>query len=190
MTYVRSSYPHARIAGIDTEEASRQPGRARRVHERRSRAPPDRPHAADAARRHAAALLATDVVRFAGEPVAAVVAEDRYLGADAADLVVVDYDPLPPLAGDRRPRRRLILFQSRDERLLRLESPQRADFSGCEVVVTLRVENQRMTAADRGPSGAAYWTEDDRLVLLLLPGRPSGPRRAARSTTCRRSGSG
>ena len=40
-------------------------------------------------------LLATDVVRFVGEPVVAVVAEDRYVAADAADLVVVDYDPLP-----------------------------------------------------------------------------------------------
>ncbi len=49
--------------------------------------------------------------------------------------------------------------------VLRLESPQRADFSRCEVVVSLRVENQRMTAAPIEPrSGAAYWTDDGRLV--------------------------
>ncbi|HVX23256.1 MAG TPA: xanthine dehydrogenase family protein molybdopterin-binding subunit [Acidimicrobiales bacterium] len=39
--------------------------------------------------------LATDKVRFVGEPVAAVVAESRYLAEDAAEQVVVDYDPLP-----------------------------------------------------------------------------------------------
>src|SRR5262245_65484455 len=39
--------------------------------------------------------LATDVVRYAGEPVALVVASDRYIARDAADAIVVSYDPLP-----------------------------------------------------------------------------------------------
>ena len=39
--------------------------------------------------------LATDTVRYAGEPVAVVVARDRYLARDAADTIVVTYDPLP-----------------------------------------------------------------------------------------------
>ena len=34
-------------------------------------------------------------VRFAGDPVALVVAESRYIAEDAADLVVVDFEPLP-----------------------------------------------------------------------------------------------
>src|SRR5512132_1272168 len=38
---------------------------------------------------------AIDKVRFVGEPVAVVVARDRYLAEDAADAVVVDYEPLP-----------------------------------------------------------------------------------------------
>jgi carbon-monoxide dehydrogenase large subunit len=45
--------------------------------------------------------LARDEVRFVGEPVALVVAEDRYLAEDAADLVLVDYDPLEPLVDYR-----------------------------------------------------------------------------------------
>ncbi len=40
-------------------------------------------------------LLATDKVRFAGEPVALVVAETQAQALDAAELVVVDYEPLP-----------------------------------------------------------------------------------------------
>jgi carbon-monoxide dehydrogenase large subunit len=39
--------------------------------------------------------VAVDMVRYAGEPVAVVVARDRYLARDAADAIVVSYDPLP-----------------------------------------------------------------------------------------------
>src|SRR4029077_3045810 len=39
--------------------------------------------------------LAESEVRFVGDPVALVVAESRYLAEDAAELVDVDYDPLP-----------------------------------------------------------------------------------------------
>jgi aerobic carbon-monoxide dehydrogenase large subunit len=39
--------------------------------------------------------LAVDEVRYVGEPVALVVADDRYLAADAAQLIDVDYEPLP-----------------------------------------------------------------------------------------------
>jgi 2-furoyl-CoA dehydrogenase large subunit len=39
--------------------------------------------------------IAIDRVRYVGEPVAVVVAEDRYLAEDAIDLIAVDYDPIP-----------------------------------------------------------------------------------------------
>ncbi|MFC5754705.1 xanthine dehydrogenase family protein molybdopterin-binding subunit, partial [Actinomadura rugatobispora] len=41
--------------------------------------------------------MAEGEVRFVGDPVALVVADDRYLAEDAAELVVVDYDPLTPV---------------------------------------------------------------------------------------------
>src|SRR5262245_5727354 len=43
------------------------------------------------------AVLASEVVRYVGEPVAVVVADDAYRLSDAMDGVVVDYDPLPPI---------------------------------------------------------------------------------------------
>ena len=46
-------------------------------------------------------LLAADVVRFVGEPVAVVLTEERYQGEDAAELVDVDYDPLPAVVDPR-----------------------------------------------------------------------------------------
>ncbi|MBM4063751.1 MAG: xanthine dehydrogenase family protein molybdopterin-binding subunit, partial [Planctomycetes bacterium] len=42
--------------------------------------------------------LATDRVRFVGEPVAAVAAESRALAEDALELIEVEYEPLPPVA--------------------------------------------------------------------------------------------
>src|SRR5215470_3845630 len=42
-------------------------------------------------------LLATDKVRFAGDPVAIVVAESRYVAEDGCELVEVEYDDLPPV---------------------------------------------------------------------------------------------
>ncbi|MER8057837.1 MULTISPECIES: xanthine dehydrogenase family protein molybdopterin-binding subunit [unclassified Streptomyces] len=41
--------------------------------------------------------IAVDEVRYAGDPVAVVVARDRYAAADALEAVEVDYDPLPPV---------------------------------------------------------------------------------------------
>ncbi|RRQ80686.1 xanthine dehydrogenase family protein molybdopterin-binding subunit [Streptomyces griseofuscus] len=41
--------------------------------------------------------IAVEEVRYAGDPVAVVVARDRYAAADALEAIEVDYDPLPPV---------------------------------------------------------------------------------------------
>src|SRR5690606_12101179 len=41
--------------------------------------------------------LATDRVRYVGEPVAAVAASSRYVAEDALEAIIVEYDPLPPV---------------------------------------------------------------------------------------------
>ena len=48
-------------------------------------------------------VLCTDKVRFQGQEVAFVVAEDRYAARDALELIEVEYEPLP--TGLRRPAR-------------------------------------------------------------------------------------
>src|SRR5829696_6017482 len=45
--------------------------------------------------------VAVDTVRYAGEPVAVIVASNRYLARDAADAIVVSYDPLPAVIDPR-----------------------------------------------------------------------------------------
>src|SRR6266550_1873860 len=48
------------------------------------------------------AVLATDKVRFQGQEVAFVVAEDHYAARDAVELIDVEYEPLPPVIDARR----------------------------------------------------------------------------------------
>src|SRR4051812_14192653 len=48
------------------------------------------------------AVLATDKVRFQGQEVAFVIADDHYAARDALELIDVDYDPLPPVVDAKR----------------------------------------------------------------------------------------
>ena len=49
-------------------------------------------------------VLAQSDVRYVGDPIAVVIASSRYIAEDAADLVVVDIEPRPPVLGLRKPR--------------------------------------------------------------------------------------
>ncbi len=96
--FVRSPYPRARILGIDVSEAISLPG-VTAVFTAEELNPGVReqwhtvsgPTAIEVPR----PPLAVGEVRFVGDPVALVVAEDAYRAEDGADLVVVDYEPLP-----------------------------------------------------------------------------------------------
>jgi aerobic carbon-monoxide dehydrogenase large subunit len=48
------------------------------------------------------AVLATDKVRYQGQEVAFVIAEDRYSARDALELIDVEYEPLPPMIDARK----------------------------------------------------------------------------------------
>ena len=97
LAFVRSIYAHARINGIDTAAALAMPGVAAILtgkelddyFQSRSGAPVPEPGTPRAE------VLAIDIVRYLGQPLVAVVADSQYTARDAADAVVVDYDPLP-----------------------------------------------------------------------------------------------
>jgi aerobic carbon-monoxide dehydrogenase large subunit len=101
MSVVRSPYAHAKITKIDTSKAKSMPGVlgvytgqqmkdagfgpipcAWVVPGSDTKTPPYPP-------------VAIDIVRYVGNAVAIVVAQDRYTARDAADAVDVDYEPLP-----------------------------------------------------------------------------------------------
>ena len=93
-SFVASSHSHAKIVSIDVREALSMPGVLGVWTAADFVDFPDVPGGLPNFERPA---LATDTVRFVGEPVAVVVAEDRYLAADAVAAVVVEYDPLVPV---------------------------------------------------------------------------------------------
>jgi CO/xanthine dehydrogenase Mo-binding subunit len=88
---VRSPFAHARIVGVDTAAAARAPG-VRAVAGCADLAGCD-PYFGPAFRDRP--ILAVDVVRYEGEPVVAVVAEDEGAAHEAAALIDVAYEELP-----------------------------------------------------------------------------------------------
>ncbi len=101
--FVRSPHAHARVDGIDTSAALKADGvtavltAASLGHpgllamlEREEFVPTRMP------------ILAGDTVRFTGEPVAMVIADDPYLAEDAAELVEADWAPLPAVTSIER----------------------------------------------------------------------------------------
>lgn len=92
---VRSPYASARIAGVDASAALVAPG-VLGVVTGREVAELTKPFPAAIETRVPYRAAAVDEVRYAGEPVAVVVARDRYLAEDAAELVMVDYEPTTP----------------------------------------------------------------------------------------------
>jgi carbon-monoxide dehydrogenase large subunit len=96
--FVRSPYGAARVNGIDASAALQLPGVVRVLTHGDLGFEAGVPCASNPGgdvRQPLRPVLATDQVRHVGEPVAIVLAHDRYQARDAADAVVVDYDPLP-----------------------------------------------------------------------------------------------
>jgi carbon-monoxide dehydrogenase large subunit len=101
--FVRSDLARARITGLDVDGARALPGvvavlTAADLNPTVGSMQPsmfqgDHPPAPCAPLRP----LADSDVRFVGDPVALVIAESRYVAEDAAELVVADYEPLPPV---------------------------------------------------------------------------------------------
>jgi 2-furoyl-CoA dehydrogenase large subunit len=97
---VRSPHPHARITGFDASPALQMPGVVTVIGPGEVAAEL-RPFPLSVPAPTPYYPAATDRVRYVGEPVAAVVAADRYLAEDAADAVQVDYEPLPTVTDTR-----------------------------------------------------------------------------------------
>ena len=93
LALVRSPFAHARIRAIDASAAIESPG-VLAVLTGADLAAVGRPLGSVIRGATEHRVVAVDVVRYAGEPVAVVVARDRYLAEDAAELVDVDYEPL------------------------------------------------------------------------------------------------
>ena len=98
VAFVRSPHAHARLLGIDVSAALAMPG-VEAIVTGEDLATTTRPIrallSAEGYKQTEWRALAVGKVRFVGEPVAAVVASDRYRAEDAAEAIRVSYEPLP-----------------------------------------------------------------------------------------------
>jgi aerobic carbon-monoxide dehydrogenase large subunit len=192
-TFVRSVLPHARISGIDTSAVSSIPGAqaftAAGLPGAEGKAGteidlPPMPLAMPGLNEDMIRpVVASDVVRYAGEIVAVVLTEERAQGPDAAELVVVDYEELPAvvdpeaaLGGDT------LLFPEAGTNVCAefpVEEPDERLFDDCEVVVTARFRSQRLASCPMECRvAAASWGEDGRLTHWASTQTPHGTRDA------------
>ena len=176
LAFVRSSEAHARLVSIDTSAAAQMPGvlgvwtAADFPDLPKFPAPPipglERP------------VLAIDRVRFVGESVAVVVAESRYQAADAAALVQVDYDPLPPVptleqAVDGSATELLFPdFGSNSIPVMPLDdAAAEAALAACPRRATLRVRNNRCAPVPMEPTSlVADWNGRGLTMTLTTQG--------------------
>jgi len=130
---VRSPFAHARIGSVDTSAALEMPGVVG-VLTGDDAVALSRPFPAGVETDIPYYSVANGVARYAGEPVAVVVADSRYIAEDAAELVVVDYDPLEP--GELLVHERSFSYGAVDEA-----------FAAADVVVSGRYDFPRWTGA-------------------------------------------
>lgn len=157
--FVRSSEPHAKFQ-VDMSEAAEVEGVAA-VYDFESLGGTmvEQRFVSDAS--FARGALSRGVARYAGEPLALVVAETLAAAHDAAEMVVVDYEPLPPSmdaeavfarehggGGDDERDAPVLLFPERGSDTLKFRMREEPPEHGPdETVVTVRLENNRMAVA-------------------------------------------
>ncbi|HWW43686.1 MAG TPA: xanthine dehydrogenase family protein molybdopterin-binding subunit, partial [Acidimicrobiia bacterium] len=95
--FVRSVVPHGHLVAVDTTGAAALPGvvAVLTAKDLSALCAPIRQQGPPGLQTPAFTALATDRVRFVGDPVAVVIADSRYLAEDGCDLVAVDVEPLP-----------------------------------------------------------------------------------------------
>jgi carbon-monoxide dehydrogenase large subunit len=168
VVYVRASVAHGVITSTDTSEAAGMPGvvgvfTAADL----GLEPAPSPFNPTVAR----TILASDRVRYVGEPIVAVVAETREQATDAAEAVIVDYDVLeavvdPESAVDSS----TILYDAAGSNVVfdstALGAPDVTGdeyFADCEVTVSGRFVNQRVAPCPLEVRGSAATWIDGRL---------------------------
>ena len=188
LAFARSTQGHARLLGVDLDEAARAPGVTLAFGAEQMACPPLVPDLArPGAMRTERPILAADRVRFVGEAFAAVVASSRYLAEDAAERIAARYEPLaavtcvedalrddlPPLRR-RRPGNNVIFEETYEY------GDVDAGFDAAAVVIERTFHNPRYSATPIEGRG-----------VLADPRRPPasccGPRLRSRTFSRRRS---
>ena len=169
LVFLRSPYPHAKITRLDTQQARSQPGvlavftgpellsagvkpMARPMNFKRADGSP-----LSSTTRY---ILATDTVRFVGEPIAAVVATSEELARNAMELIEVEFEALPSATNltDALAPNAPLFTDAPDNRVAETRygdaKATQAAFDQAAHVVHLDIVNQRLAALSIEPRTA------------------------------------
>jgi len=169
VVFVRSTMAHAVLESIDTSDAEGMPGVLGVFTADNLEMPPvngfemlgndfDRPP------------LAVGRVRFVGDIIAAVVAETRTQAVDAAEAVIVDYDPLPALADIEAAAApdAPVIWEGKDNNVCfaignEYDGPDVLE--GADTVVSERIVTQRLAGVPMEPNGCIAVPEGDSMTF-------------------------
>ena len=182
LAFLRSPHAHARVAALRTDAARRAPGVVRVVTARDLGPLRPLPFMAmlPGLKQVQCPYLAEAVVDSTGVPVAAVVAESPSLARDAAELIEVDYEPLPAVADPERglePGAPLAHSQLGTNQAF--SWPLKGGdvdgaFSRAAHIVRVRLDHNRLAGAPMEPRGvlARYDPASEELTLWLTTQNP------------------
>jgi carbon-monoxide dehydrogenase large subunit len=184
VVYVRSPIAHGAINGIDLSDAVGMPG-VLAVHTAESLGlePIPSPFNPTTAR----TLLASDRVRYVGEPIAVVVAETLQQATDAAETVFADIDPLAALVDmEEALGSDTLIYEAAGSNAVfdttaigvPENSPTDEFFADCEVTATGRFLNQRVAPCPLEVRASAAIWEEGRLTQWLSSQHVQGAKAA------------
>lgn len=169
VTYITSVMAHAEIKSIDAADALASPGvlaviTAADLAEAGMGPIPGHPAMFPAATERP--VLASNIARFVGEPIAALVAETHAQAADAAELVFVEYEPLTPVIGfDAALSNDTVIYAEHGSNTIADgEGGAETPFVADDVVVEATLSNQRLAPCPIETRVAAAWWDGERLV--------------------------
>ncbi len=166
MVAVRSPYAHAEIKGIRMDEARALPGAIAAFES--AELVSNQPHIESmplpipGLKKPARKPLAINRVRYVGDPVAVVLAENLYTALDARELVEVDYEPLPAVTDPEdalAPDAPVLYDEFGTNVAFRSQSGGgdiQAAFESAGRVVRLRVVNQRVAPSSLEPRACMF----------------------------------
>ena len=176
VAFLRSQHAHARLRSVDASRAEELPGVVKVLTGKELlgkvepfRSMPNRFSGGESIQH----WLAVDKVRFCGEAICAVVAEDRATAEDAAELIEVDYEPLPAVTDPRLGERDdapLVHDTCPNNYLIKREY-QRGDvdeaFRSAHLVVKRKFQIGRKQALCLEPRGCVAAYRDSTFVLTM-----------------------
>jgi aerobic carbon-monoxide dehydrogenase large subunit len=182
LAFLRSPHAHARVTALRTDAARRAPGVVRVVTARDLGPLRPLPFMAmlPGLKQVQCPYLAEAVVDSTGVPVAVVVAESASLARDAAELIEVEYEPLPPVADPERglepgaPLAHAELGTNQAFSWPLKGGDVDGAFSRAAHIVKVRLDHNRLAGAPMEPRGvlARYDPGTDELTLWLTTQNP------------------